>query len=215
MGIEKVQKQTGKAAYFWGRMAATAGAIALAALFAPPEQTLGTNLGVILLHGAWVWAGLIFFGLAALAGLAGLLAEAFKKTATGRLGRGSRALAWTGMVFWLSYLPMSLWVMKMNWGGFFFDEPRWRIPFTFAVAGALLQAGLILINRPVLTLLANLFFGAALWFSLFTSQTVLHPESPVAQSGDLRIQAAYGLLLGLALLLGGQVAWALIRFKKT
>jgi len=68
---------------------------------------------------------------------------------------------------------------------------------------------------PVLTLLANLCFGAALWFSLFASQTVLHPESPVAQSDDLRIQATYGLLLGLALLLGGQVAWALIRFKKT
>ncbi|NPV74915.1 MAG: hypothetical protein HPY59_00930 [Anaerolineae bacterium] len=215
MGIEKEKKKAGKVANFWVQAVATAGVMALVALLTPPEQTVGKNLGVILLHGAWVWAGLIFFGLAALAGLAGLLAAVFGKVSTDLLARGSSALAWTGMMFWLSYLPMSLWVMKVNWGGFFFDEPRWRIPFTFAVVGALLQAGLILVNRPVLTWLANLFFGAALWFSLFASQTVLHPESPVAQSDDLRIQATYGLLLGLALLLGGQVAWALIRFKKT
>lgn len=210
MKTEQGQARTRKAPYFWGRIAATAGVIALAVLLAPSERTLGANLGIILLHGAWVWAGLIFFALGALAGLAGLLAAAFKKTTAGRLVRNSEALTWTGMGFWLSYLPMSLWVMKVNWGGFFFDEPRWRIPFTFAVVGVLLQIGLILINRPVFTLLANLCFGTALWVSLFASQTILHPESPVVRSGELRIQVFYGLLLGTALLLGGQAAWALI-----
>jgi len=214
MRIEKGQDQARKWRCFWGRNAVTVGAIALAVLSAPSEQTLGTNLGVVLLHGAWVWAGLVFYLLAALSGLLGLLRGAFEKAASGRLACASEALAWTGMGFWLSYLPMSLWVMKMNWGGFFFDEPRWRIPFTFAVVGVLLQGGLILVNRHALTLLANLVFGAALWISLFASQTILHPESPVMQSGDLRIQTAYGLLLGLALLLGGQVAWALTYLKK-
>lgn len=27
----------------------------------PPERALGNNLGVVMLHGAWVWAGLIIF----------------------------------------------------------------------------------------------------------------------------------------------------------
>ncbi len=198
---------------FWAGIMATLAAIVLVTAFAPLERTLGANLRVILLHGAWVWAGLVFFGLAALAGLAGLTGKVLGIEAAG-VGDWSQPLGWTAMGYWLTYLPMSLWVMQANWGGFFFDEPRWRIPFTFAVVGVLLQAGLVLVNRPVITMLANLSFGAALWYSLPGSQAILHPESPVAQSGAASIQATYGLLLGLALLLGIQIVWGLMRFQK-
>lgn len=199
---------------FWTGVTATLAAILLVTAFAPLERTLGSNLRMILLHGAWAWAGLVFFGLAALAGLGGLAEVLFRNAGATRLGNWSQPLAWTAMGFWLTYLPMSLWVMQANWGGFFFAEPRWRIPFTFAVVGVLLQAGLALVNRPVLNLVANPCFGTALWLSLLRSQAVLHPESPVMQSGAAGIQAAYGLLLVLALLLGVQIVLKVMRLQK-
>ncbi|MCC6148320.1 MAG: hypothetical protein IT308_12240 [Anaerolineaceae bacterium] len=195
-------------------IAATLAAIVLAAVFTPLEQTLGANLRLILVHGAWAWAGLTFFALAALAGLAGLAAFIVGRKEAAGLGRGSRALGWTALTFWLTYLSVSLWVMQANWGGFFFDEPRWRIPFTFAVVGVLLQIGLAMVERPVLTMGANLLFGGALWFSLLGSQTILHPESPVAQSGARSIQAIYGLLLGLMLLLGLQITLVFLKLDR-
>jgi hypothetical protein len=171
----------------------------LLALLSPVEQTLGESIRVVYFHGAWVWAGLITFGLAALAGLLGLV-----------LRRGwpgwSLALGRSGLFFWLTYLPMSLWVMQLFWGGFFFDEPRWRMPFTFAVVGVLLQAGLWVLNAPpLLTCLGNLGFGAALWWNTLTAEAILHPESPVFQSNSPRIQVFFAALVLLSLLFGAQL----------
>ncbi len=177
--------------------------IALATAQAPPEESLGSGLRLILLHGAWVWAGLVTFAVSAAAGLAALV--------WGKPGlhAWSRAFGLTGLGFWLTYLPMSLWVMQVGWGGLFFDEPRWRIPFTFAIAGALLQVGLFLLEDARLASLGNLLFGAALWARLLSAGTVLHPDSPVGQSGSLAIRLSFGVLLALALALSFQIAWQL------
>jgi hypothetical protein len=43
--------------------------IGLVTALAPVEQTLGANVRLVYLHGAWVWVGIISFGLAALSGL--------------------------------------------------------------------------------------------------------------------------------------------------
>jgi hypothetical protein len=168
-------------------------------LLVPAEQTLGTNLSLVILHGAWVWAGLIYFGLASLIAFLAIL----NRNHGFHLVSGS--LAKTAMVFWLTYLPMSLLVMQMNWGGLFFDEPRWKIPFTFAVVGLLMQTGLVLINREIVTSIFNLVFGVSLWVSLTGSQTILHPESPISQSQSGSIPVFFGILLGLSLLFGIQV----------
>ena len=119
----------------------------------------------------------------------------------------SLALGRSGLFFWLTSLPMSLWVMQLFWGGFFFDEPRWRVPFTFAVVGVLLQAGLWVLNAPpLLTCLGNLGFGAALWWNTLTAEAILHPESPVFQSNSPRIQVFFAALVLLSLLFGAQLA---------
>ena len=144
------------------------GALLLAA-FAPLEKTLGINARIVYLHGAWVWTALVSFLLAALAGLAGLLT---RKTA---LQRWSRALGRTGLFFWLTFLPMSLYVMQANWNGLFLDEPRFRTPLNFAIVGLLLQIGLAFF--PLLwTSLANLIFGVALFVVMNGIQTVMHPR---------------------------------------
>ncbi|MEN4010780.1 MAG: hypothetical protein AB1453_01325 [Chloroflexota bacterium] len=182
--------------------------IALTAAFAPAERTLGGNLRLVLLHGAWVWSGKLLFAAAALSGLAGLL----RPPVWGSL---SRAFGQAGLLFWLTYLPMSLLVQVQNWGGIFWDEPRWRIPFTFGVVGLLLQIALALFDQPRLTSLANLIFGVSLWVMLGGAENVLHPQSPIVDSGSGAIQFTFSLLLALAALAGGLTAALLYRSQRS
>lgn len=174
--------------------------IIILTLVGPSEKTLGATLRLVLLHGAWVWTGKVCFGLAALAGLAALI----WKTRSTWLSL-TRALAYSGLFFWLTYLPMSLLVMQLSWGGFFFDEPRWRIPFLFGVIAVLLQVGLWLFNNPILTSIGNIAFGVTLWWQLGGLQNVLHPEAPIATSDSTNIQGYFLILLILSIIFGAQL----------
>lgn len=177
--------------------------ILLAAAFSPLEATLGWRARVVYFHGAWVWSGKIAFGLAALSGLLALLWSRRRAWSAG----WSLAFGRAGLVFWLTYLPMSLWVQQINWGGIFWDEPRWRVPLAFGVAAVLVQVALWLFNRPLLTSSVNLAFGAALWAALGNLQNVLHPDSPIFGSGaSPRIAFFFILLFLLSLALMVQVA---------
>jgi hypothetical protein len=181
--------------------------IGLSASLAPLERTLGERARLVYFHGAWVWAGKVAFAAAALSGLTGLLLRrCFWQ-------RVSLALGWTGMMFWLTYLPLSLLVQQMNWGGIFWDEPRWRVPFIFGVVGLLLQVGLILMEDLRLASAVNLGFGAALWWALGNVQNVLHPDSPILQSDAVRIQAFFAVLLVLSLVFGGILTWLLLQVR--
>jgi hypothetical protein len=174
--------------------------IIILTLMGPSEKTLGATLSLVLLHGAWVWTGKVCFGLAVLAGLAALI----WKTRSTWLSL-TRALAYCGLFFWLTYLPMSLLVMQLSWGGFFFDEPRWRIPFLFGVIAVLLQVGLWLFNNPILTPIGNIAFGVTLWWQLGGLQNVLHPEAPIATSDSTNIQGYFLILLILSIIFGAQL----------
>jgi hypothetical protein len=85
--------------------------------------------------------------------------------------------------------------MQINWNGLFFDEPRWKIPFTFAVIGILLQAGLLLMNTAWITSLSNFLFASVLLFNLANMDSILHPDSPVFSSGSAGIKLIFLLLL--------------------
>ncbi len=183
----------------WLIFACTLVAIALVTAFAPLEKTLGERIRLVYLHGAWVWAGKIAFACAALAGLAALVTRSQKRSGW------SLALGRAGLVIWLTYLPMSLVVQQVNWGGIFWDEPRWRIPLAFGVAALLIQAALWLFNQPFIASAVNLVFGVALWWVLGGIENILHPDSPIFQSGSVRIQVFFVLLLLLALFLAGQI----------
>lgn len=184
----------------------------LVAMFAPLEKTLGANIRLVYAHGAWVWAGKVMYALAALAGLIGLLGMLNQRW--GKWSGWSLAFGQTGLFFWLTYLPMSLLVMQVNWGGLFLDEPRFRIPLAFGIAGLLLQIGLIVMNTPWLTNAANLLFGVALWWQLGGIENILHPDSPIFGSDAWRIQAFFVALLALALLFGAQAALWLHRRRQ-
>ncbi|MHC1782090.1 MAG: hypothetical protein AB9891_04890 [Anaerolineaceae bacterium] len=169
------------------------------AFFGPLEKTLGINIRIVYFHGAWVWVGMTAFAVSALAGLVGLVTRLLKWHSL------SHSLALTALLFWLTYLPISMMLMQMNWGGFFFDEPRWKVPFTFAIIALLLQAGLLLINNFRLSSAANFLYAVALFWSLNQAANILHPDSPIFESNSLSIQVFFVLLFLLTLLAGWQI----------
>ncbi len=152
--------------------------IAVLATFGPEEQSLGSNVRIVYLHGAWVLAAEVAFAAAALVGLLALLMR------REGLHRWSAALGRTGIVFWLTYLPLSLWAMEANWNGLFLAEPRFRLALTFAIVGTLMQVGLWMINTAWITSLANLVFFVVLRVVFSTASNVMHPPpSPIFSSG--------------------------------
>lgn len=170
-----------KSPFFWFVLAVLTTAALTA--FAPEEQSLGANVRIVFLHGAWVLTAEAALGLSAVAGLLGIL------THRERLHHWSAALGRTGLFFWVTYLPLSLWAMQANWNGLFLSEPRFRLAVIFAVTGVLLQIGLTLLARPVFTSLFNVLFFAALRIGLSQADYVMHPPpSPIFSSGILSLQ---------------------------
>lgn len=166
----------------------------------PPEKSLGVNVRIVYLHGALVWTALAGFGAAGLAGLMAL---------TGLWQRGwrwSAALGRSGLMFWIAYLPVSLWAMQANWNGLFLAEPRWRLAAIFAVSGILLQVGLALLRRPKAYAWGNLGYILALIWMLSRTEDVLHPKSPIFNSESSWLQIYFLILLLLTLAAGWQMA---------
>ena len=166
----------------------------------PSEKTLGSNVRIVYLHGAWVWAAMAAFLMAAVVGLIGLA------TRRQPLHFWSRALGRTGLFFWITYLPISMWAMQANWNGLFLAEPRWRLAVVFAAGGLLMQIGLALVEDPAWASAANLFYALTLILALQNTQDVMHPPSPILNSEALHIQLYFTGLLLLTLLAVWQIA---------
>ncbi len=179
-------------------------------LFGPAEKSLGSNVRIVYLHGAWVWTALAAMVAAGLTGLLGL------RRGWRVLSDWSLAFGRTGLLFWLTYLPLSLWAMEANWNGLFLSEPRWSLALAFAISGIALQIGLALLNNPLWTGLANTGYVAALLWLLGGVENVMHPRSPILDSQAVWIQIFFGLLLISTLLLGWQITLLLFRkWRKT
>jgi hypothetical protein len=189
-----------KALSHWTWFIATLATILVFTLLGPAEHSLGTRVRIVYLHGAWVWTAMAAFMLAGLFGAAGLF------TRRGTFHCWSGALGRTGLVFWITYLPLSLWAMQSNWNGLFLAEPRWRLALVFAISGLLLQAGLNLADNPILTSSMNLFFSIALVIALQSTPNVMHPASPILNSEAWRIQFFFLGLVLLTFLAAWQVA---------
>ena len=169
--------------------------IALLALFGPEEKSLGASVRIVYLHGAWVLAAELAF---VAAGLAGLIALITRRSA---FHKWSAALGRTGIFFWITYLPLSLWAMQSNWNGLFLAEPRFRLAVIFAVTGVLLQVGLWLVNTDWITSAANLIFIVVLRLVFSTAENIMHPPpSPIFNSGNYVIIGFFLALITLTLL---------------
>ncbi|MFC2028329.1 hypothetical protein ACFLTX_00190 [Chloroflexota bacterium] len=164
-------------------------AIGILTFFGPQEESLGSNVRLVYLHGAWVLTAEMAF---IAAGLIGTIALLFKKL---RFHTWSEALGQTGILFWITYLPMSLWAMQANWNGLFLAEPRFRLAMIFAVTGLLLQIGLWIMQVQWLTSLANIAFIITLRLVFATAANIMHPPpSPIFNSGNIILIAFFVLL---------------------
>ena len=167
-------------------------AIGIMTLFGPEEATLGPSVRLVYLHGAWVMTAEVLFIFAALIGLVALV------TRKEKFHRWSAALGRSGIFYWLTYLPLSLFAMQANWHGLFLAEPRFRFALTFAIVGLLLQIGLWMLDINWLTASANILFIIALRFTFANAENVMHPPpSPIFKSGNWTI---IGFFVGLNLL---------------
>ena len=169
--------------------------IALLALLGPEEKSLGSNVRIVYLHGAWVLSAELTF---IIAGIVGLLALITRRIT---LHHWSAALGRTGLIFWVSYLPLSLWAMQANWNGLFLAEPRFRLAVIFAVTGVLLQLGLWLMKTDWLTSLTNIIYIVVLFISFAAAENVMHPgPSPIFSSGNAAIIGFFVALIFFSLL---------------
>jgi hypothetical protein len=174
--------------------------IAIFTSFGPSEHSLGTHIRIVYLHGAWVWASIATFFLATVCGGIGLL------TRRKSFHCWSSAFGRTGLILWISYLPLSLWAMQSNWNGLFMAEPRWRLAMVFAISGVLLQIGLSLANLPKLTSGLNILYFIALIIAIQNTPNVMHPASPILNSDAWRIQLFFAGLVFLTLVAAWQMA---------
>jgi hypothetical protein len=181
-----------KSPFFWFVLAL----LTTAALTAvgPQEKSLGDNIRIVYLHGAWALTAEFALGFSAVAGLLGIL------TRRENLHHWSAALGYTGLFFWVTYLPLTLWAMQANWNGLFLSEPRFRAAVLFAITGVLLQLGLTLLARPAFTSLINVLFFIALLIGLSRAQYIMHPPpSPIFSSGVLSLQLFFLVITFLTL----------------
>jgi hypothetical protein len=178
-------------------------------MFGPEEKSLGSNVRIVYLHGAWVMAAELAFVAAA---LAGVLAFITKRDA---FHDWSAALGRTGIFFWLTYLPLSLWAMQSNWNGLFLAEPRFRLAAIFAVTGVLLHVGLWIINTNWVTSIANIIFIIVLRVVFSTAENVMHPPpSPIFNSGNFVIIGFFLALITLTLLAAFFLTGWFLKFSK-
>ncbi len=188
---------------------ATVIGIALLALFGPEEKSLGSNVRIVYLHGAWVLSAEVAFVAAALAGVIALI------TKRDIFHQWSAALGRTGIFFWVTYLPLSLWAMDSNWNGLFLAEPRFRLAMIFAVTGVLLQVGLWLINTSWITSVANILFIVVLRLIFATADNVMHPPpSPIFNSGNYAIIGFFLALIAFTLLAAYFLTRVFLSFDK-
>jgi hypothetical protein len=162
----------------------------------PVERSLGVNVRLVYLHGVWVWTAILALGASALTALPGAFLDHTPSQ------RWSQALGQAGMIFWITYLPLSIWTMQANWNGLYLAEPRFKIGLDFAVIGILLQAASLIINKPRLTNVLNLAFFISLIISLNRAEQVMHPPSPIMTSESLLIRGFFFLLLAVAVTAG-------------
>jgi hypothetical protein len=184
----------------WFCLSITIIAIAFLTNFGPAEHSLGTHIRIVYLHGAWVWASITIFFLSAVCGGVGLLSRRIT------FHCWSSALGRTGLFLWITYLPLSLWAMQSNWNGLFLAEPRWRLALVFAISGVLLQVGLSLANKPVLTSILNIIYFISLVAAIQNTSNVMHPASPILNSDAWKIQVYFGSLVLLTLIAAFQIA---------
>ena len=108
----------------------------------------------------------------------------------------SRALGRTGLLFWIIYLPLSMWASQATWNDIPLGDPRFRTAFqVLALATAFQIAATLWGPTSRLGSVLNAILAVVLWVLMLTTQDVMHPQNPMRSSAST-IQFFFALLLG-------------------
>jgi hypothetical protein len=190
--------------------------IVVVTLLGPREQSLGAIARIVYIHGALVWVAMLTFGVAGVLGLTGLLATVGFASALTRLHSWSRAAGRVALLFWIGYLPLSMWAARAAWGHVFLEDPSFQN--AFRILAIALVAQVVIWLRPSPSWLAGLLNGGVALFmilQLASTQKLMHPQSPIGDSNSLLIQLYFYLLSALCALLAFLVGRSFLHAELT
>lgn len=175
----------------------------LVLLASPEEKTLGTGIKPVYLHVSLTWTGLLLLVAAAVTGLWGLFSGRAKT------GKWQSWLLNSGFGIYLVGFFVSMYASVINWGGVPFNEPAVRLAAGYLVVGVILWGATRWMQHIRLKALVGLLAAGMMLLATKSSQSILHPESPVNTS-PASIKLTFYLMFALGLILA---AWSL-RFQQ-
>jgi hypothetical protein len=158
---------------------------AIVVALTPSDVMLGSSLRLVLFHGASTWVNLAAFTLTALASIV------FLATRRTGLVAWAGALRWVALGLWVVNTTLGVISMRITWGGFLWSEPRLQMTFWVLLAALVIVMTDLLAERPRLTAVLDVVFVAGLWTVLARTPNLMHPNSPVFHSTDIKIPAFF------------------------
>ena len=111
---------------------------------------------------------------------------------------------------WFVYLLISIVTTIETWGGVPLFEPRWIFTIQITVLAPLAYLAGVVMKNPKIAAALNIIVITAIMILESRVQLIMHPIDPIGTSGDVAIQAAYLIILGLWALVGLQMVRGLL-----
>lgn len=195
----------------WTMWATPVFIIALAALLVqlgPDEATLGSGIKSVYVHVSLIWTGMTGFLLTA--GLGVVVAV----TGREKLESWTFVTGWVALGFFVAGFAMSMVAASINWGAFFWAEPRAQ-----SALGMMAVSLIVLIVISWLDSVRGrgiLYVIPAVWLSLsiLVAPLVLHPDNPIQSSSSRSIQLTFLGMFALCSLGATWLVWAIRRYRQ-
>lgn len=170
-------------------------------LTSPAEATLGEIVRIVYVHVALSRAGMLWI---VAAGLLGLVVLVF---GGGRIAAWMRGAGWAGLLLYAGGFAVSLIAQVTSWGGIAWREPRVMAAGNVLAVATIVQALCTWVGAPRLRGILRAALAAILIYANMRAVNVLHPGNAISGAASGAIQLSGYLLLAVALLLGGWIAW--------
>jgi hypothetical protein len=172
-------------------------------ILAPEERTLGNGIKPVYYHVSLTWTGLLFLLSSFVGGIWTLVSGSHKSSTL-----LSRLLNSGFLIFGLGFC-VSMYASVVNWGGVPFSEPPVQQAIGYMLAGVFFWWASWWIKSARPRGAVGALAAAMVLMATNSSQSILHPESPVNTS-PVWIKATFYVMFGLGLALG---IWSL-NFQK-
>lgn len=166
---------------------------------APEEKTLGDGIKPVYLHVSLTWTGMLLLGVSLLLGVWVLI------VGSAAASQWQAYVVNSGFVIYAVGFVVSMYASLINWGGVPFFEPSVQQALGYLVVGVLLWGASWWFNPPRLKAAVGMLAAGMLLLATDSSQSILHPESPVNTS-PLTIRSAFYVMFALGVLLA---VWSL------